>query len=255
MVESTTTSGISVVADVGMKPFRIRTEKPVVYTEEPNYYHGCRELRDREEVYFEGMKDDIIRFYFRLDKPMMFDVHAWPTAAKSGPDLYIGYPQILPKATDEECSDAVSQLRNTWKSQDNGPNHVMVNGDDPKMIPGVYWVTVIPFCRDTVNKMAIKLKLTEPKVISPLLNGIPQTVTLKDSLFFKYEIIGDGEEKNLFDDVYTLLQVSKKQGIQLYMHNYDRYPSSDNWLCAFGDIDKELVNLFNMRAYMRSMCF
>ena len=106
-----------------------------------------------------------------------------------------------------------------------------------------------------MNKMAIKLKLTEPKIITPLLNGIPQTVQLNDSLFFKYEIIGDGEDKTLFDDVYTLLQASRKQGIQIYMHNYDRYPSSDNWLCAFGDIDKELVNLFNVRAYMRSMCF
>jgi hypothetical protein len=92
MVEST--SGISVVHEATMKPFIIRTEKPIVYSEEPSYYFGCRELRDREEVFFEGMKDDPQRFYFRLDKPMMFDVHAWPTAKKSGPDLYIGNPQI-----------------------------------------------------------------------------------------------------------------------------------------------------------------
>jgi hypothetical protein len=49
----------------------------------------------------------------------------------------------------------------------------MVNGDDPLMIPGTYWVTVVPYCRSAVNKMAIKLKLTEPKIIQPLMNGIP----------------------------------------------------------------------------------
>jgi len=78
--------------------------------------------------------------------------------------------------TDEECSEAVGNMRSTWLSHYNGANHVMVNGDDKKMQPGVFWVTVVPYARDQINKMAIKLKLTEAKVITPLVSGIPQSV-------------------------------------------------------------------------------
>ena len=102
-----------------------------MYTEEPNYYLGCRELRDREEIEFEGKKNEPQRFYFKLDKPWMFDVHAWPTAENSGPDLYIGHPKI--KETDEECSTEVDSFCNTWLSHYTGPNHIMVQADDEKM--------------------------------------------------------------------------------------------------------------------------
>jgi hypothetical protein len=52
------------------------------------------------------MKNEPQRFYFKIDRPMMFDIHAWPTAELSGPDLYIGNPKIC--KTDEECSTIVS---------------------------------------------------------------------------------------------------------------------------------------------------
>ena len=53
----------------------------------------------------------------------------------------------------------------TWKSHNIGPDHVRIMKNDSNMIPGTFWIAIIPFC-DDLNKLAISLKLTEAKPIT-----------------------------------------------------------------------------------------
>ena len=101
-------------------------------------------MKHGRKIEFESYKDVPVFFYFTLDHPMMVDVHTWGLNELSDPDLYIAGPKLF--STKEEAQANLRHENCNWKSHNIGPDNVRIMKQDPNMVAGTFWISVIPFC-------------------------------------------------------------------------------------------------------------
>jgi hypothetical protein len=128
---------------------------------------------------------------------MMVDVHTWGLNELSDPDLYIASPKLC--TSKSEAREKLGLNCCTWKSHNIGPDHVRILPADNNMVPGTYFISIIPFC-DGLNQLAISLKLIQPKSQTILKKGESAEFELNESAFFRYFI----QEEADLEDIYLL---------------------------------------------------
>ena len=157
------------------------------------------ELQNQTPVYFKCQRGDYSNFFVRIEKPCVIKVATWPLDDKSDPDLYIDI--------DSEQVDCNSWL---FKSNQIGPDSVIIYPENEKFRCGVWRIAIHAFNNGEEQKLGIKLSIKEAKEITQLTKEMaPLQATVVDSLFFKYTIQDTSDLENML----LLLRVSNRKDL------------------------------------------
>ena len=125
----------------------------------------------------------------------MLKIKTWPLDRNSEPDLYVTVDQ------EEVNSDAYH-----WKSNKIGADEIVIYPDNPKFKLGLYRIAIEAFRGDEEHKFGVQIHAKEAKPVIMLTNE-PATVTVHDSIFFKYVLQDTSDLERLF----LLLNVSNRK--------------------------------------------
>ena len=140
--------------------------------------NGPMELQNQKPIYFIAKGSSYTHFYFQIDQPAVIKIKTWPLDQDSEPDLYVTVNQ-----------ENVSSESYHWKSNKIGADEIVLYPDDPKFKLGLFRVAVEAFRGDHDHRIGVQVLVREAKEVILLeKDADPTTVTVHDSVFFKYVI-------------------------------------------------------------------